>query len=287
MKYRDVLDLIRFDKPVGVMLLFFPCAFGIALNANSILDYKLLIPFFIGSFLMRSSGCIINDLIDKNYDIKVERTKTRPIASGKISPIQAILICVLFSLCGLSILLLFSLKTIIFTFLSIPLVILYPLMKRFTFFPQIFLGFTFNFGILVASMELAGKITAQSVILYIGAIFWTSGYDTIYGFMDIKDDKKIGVKSLSIFIEKKGPKFYLIFFYILFVLLTYISVILTESKQNIVSLTAVIFLICQLSWQIFTLNIDNPINCLYKFKSNMLAGLLAFAFISLSRIYIL
>ncbi len=283
MKYKDILDLIRFDKPIGVMLLFIPCAFGVGLNASSILCYKLLIPFFIGSFVMRSSGCIINDILDRNYDINVERTRDRPIAAGRISIKLALIICAILSFIGLLVLLSFSLKTIIFTLLSIPLIILYPLMKRFTFFPQIFLGLAFNFGILVASMELAGQINIESIILYIGAIFWTAGYDSIYGFMDIKDDKKIGVKSLSIFIEGKNPKFYLASFYFVFILLTCLAVSFNSPTLNFLHFALLALLTAQLSWQILTLNIDNPADCLYKFKSNVLAGLFAFAFISLSQ----
>ena len=284
MNFRIILNLIRWDKPVGTLLLFLPCTFGVALNAKSLSDYYLIILFLIGSFIMRSSGCIINDIWDKDYDIKVERTKNRPIASKQISICASLTI--FFTLCffGLGILAFFSKKTILLSLLSIPLVIIYPFMKRLVFFPQIFLGITFNFGILIASMELAGSITIQSLILYLGSIFWTAGYDTIYGFMDIKDDKKIGIKSLSIFIENKSPKIWLLSFYSIFVSMTFFASYEGISYHHPASVISLFLLIFQFIWQVLTLDIDNSADCLYKFKSNTISGMLVFIFIASSQI---
>ena len=271
--FKIILSLIRWDRPAGTMLLFWPCAFGVAIN-SSIIDYFLILKFLLGSFVMRSAGCIINDMWDRDFDSKVERTKTRPLASKAISPLYASLILMIFLAAGFLLLCSFKLDTILFSMLSVPLIIIYPVMKRITYFPQFFLGFTFNFGILVASKEILGHISLHSIILYLGTVFWVAGYDTIYGYMDIKDDKKIGVKSLSIYIEHNHPKIWLSIFYILF----FIFLILAGQEAGKINSNfdfAVIFLIfVQLAWQVLSLKIDSPIDCMQKFKSNMYLGAL-------------
>ena len=280
-KIKHYLNLMRFDKPVGTLLLFLPCAFGVALNASQAKDSFLLIPFLIGSFVMRSSGCIINDIWDRGFDSKVARTADRPIASGKISVMSALILCAILCLIGLIVLFLFSRNTILFSFLSVPLFVIYPLMKRYTYFPQAFLGFTFNFGILVASMELNNEITIPSLILYLGSVFWTMGYDTIYGFMDIVDDKKTGIKSLSILIEKHNPKAWLFVFYLVFVLFIAASGYLMVGKFGALQAFVLCLILAQFIWQVKTLDLQNPQDCLSKFKSNIGAGVLVFAFLLL------
>ena len=186
------IELTRLDRPIGYMLLFWPCLWGltIAYDFNSgltiFLFYTLL--FLLGSILMRSAGCIVNDIVDKNFDKRVERTKNRPIASGKVSVNLAIFYSV--SLCGLAFLVLinFNTYTILMALLSMPLAFTYPLMKRFTYWPQLFLGITFNYGLLLAWISINNSVNLVPVIFYLGAIFWTLGYDTIYGYQDIKDD---------------------------------------------------------------------------------------------------
>jgi 4-hydroxybenzoate polyprenyltransferase len=165
--------------------------------------------------------------------------------------------------------------------LSIPLLIIYPLLKRFTYFPQAFLGFTFNFGILVSSIDMKGEITLASLVLYLGAVFWTMGYDSIYGFMDIKDDKKIGIKSLAILIQKCKPKIWLLTFYIIFVLFTCCSAYLEGKSLNRQMVFMIILILAQFMWQVFSVDLTNPNDCSKKFKSNILAGLLVFLFLSL------
>ena len=184
------IELTRLDRPIGYMLLFWPCLWGltIAYNFNYELEkfsfYALL--FLLGSILMRSAGCIINDIVDKNSDKKVERTKNRPIASGKVSVKLAIIYA--FVLCGLAFLVLinFNKLTILMALLSMPLAFTYPLMKRFTYWPQLFLGITFNYGLVLAWISINNNIDLIPIIFYFGAIFWTLGYDTIYGYQDIK-----------------------------------------------------------------------------------------------------
>ena len=179
------IELTRFKKPIGYMLLFWPCAWGLTLGFNFLVEkatYILyLILFLLGAILMRSAGCIVNDIVDKNFDKKVERTKNRPIASGKVSVKLAIIYSII--LCGLAFLVLinFNKFTILMALLSMPLAFTYPLMKRFTYWPQLFLGITFNYGLVLAWISINNSINLVPIIFYFGAIFWTLGYDTIYG----------------------------------------------------------------------------------------------------------
>ena len=196
------IDLTRLKKPIGFMLLFWPCAWGLtlaydfSLSLNNYFFYLTL--FFLGSVLMRSAGCIVNDILDKEFDAKVFRTKNRPIASGKISIKVAIFYSLVLCFLALLILLNFNIFTIILALGSMPLAFTYPLMKRFTYWPQLFLGITFNYGLILGWTSVNGEINLAPIVFYLGAIFWTLGYDTIYGYQDIKDDEIIGVKSTSI-----------------------------------------------------------------------------------------
>ena len=189
------IELTRLNKPIGFMLLFWPCSWGLAFaysaNQNLNLFMKYLILFFFGSVLMRSAGCIFNDIVDKDFDKKVKRTKTRPIAAGKIS-IERSFIYVL-SLCLIAFLILiqFNLHTIWLGMGSMFLAFSYPFMKRITYWPQLFLGVTFNWGIIMAWVASDNSINLEIITLYIAAIFWTLGYDTIYGSQDMSDDEII------------------------------------------------------------------------------------------------
>ena len=200
------VDLTRLNKPIGFMLLFWPCSWGLAYaykvlpNANLFINYLIL--FFLGSVLMRSAGCIINDIVDKEFDKKVKRTKTRPIASGKISVQQSLIYVVVLCILAFLILIQFNFLTIILGMGSMFLAFSYPFMKRITYWPQLFLGLTFNWGIIMAWTALNNDISSEIIILYISAIFWTLGYDTIYGAQDMSDDEIIGLKSTSIKLKK-------------------------------------------------------------------------------------
>ena len=270
------IDLTRLKKPIGFMLLFWPCIWGLTLvydfssSLNNYIFYSLL--FLAGSILMRSAGCIVNDIIDKNFDKKVERTKNRPIASGKVSVKIAIVYSII--LCGLAFLVLinFNKLTIYMALLSMPLAFTYPLMKRITYWPQLFLGITFNYGLLLAWVSVSNDISLVSIAFYVGAIFWTLGYDTIYGFQDIKDDEIIGVKSTSIKI-KNDPKKFLLFCYLFFL----VSLIFVGIKMNFkfyyfifLALPAIQLFI----FQIKRLDISNTFDCLSKFKSNNFLGMI-------------
>ena len=202
------IELTRLKKPIGFMLLFWPCAWGLTLAFNFEKNIDLyifyLILFFLGSILMRSAGCIVNDIFDKDFDQKVLRTKNRPLASGKISIKLAVIYSCILCLMALLVLLNFNYFTIILALASMPLAFSYPLMKRFTYWPQLFLGITFNYGLVLGWTAIYAQINLIPILMYFGAIFWTLAYDTIYGFQDFKDDEIIGLRSTSIKFKKKS-----------------------------------------------------------------------------------
>ena len=216
------IDLTRLQKPIGYMLLFWPCAWGLtlaydfSLSLNNYFFYLIL--FFLGSVLMRSAGCIVNDILDREFDAKVYRTKNRPIASSKVSIKLGIFYSIILCFLAFLVLLNFNFFTIILALGSMPLAFTYPLMKRFTYWPQLFLGITFNYGLILGWTSVKGQIDIVPIIFYLGAIFWTLGYDTIYGYQDIKDDEIIGLKSTSIKFKGKAKKFLLICYSFLFIL---------------------------------------------------------------------
>ena len=206
-KIRLLLILGRYNYPVGALLLFFPCLWGIFYQINESLNLiKFIILFLIGSFVMRGAGCCINDFFDKDLDKKVLRTKNRPLASGLLSIKEVTFFLCLQLLIGLLIVINFDIKTIFFSFLIIPLVLIYPLMKRVINFPQFFLGLVFNWGIFIGFISQLNTLNLGIISLFIGGFFFTVTYDTIYAFQDLKDDKKIGIKSLAIILEKKPKK---------------------------------------------------------------------------------
>ena len=269
------IELVRLKKPIGFMLLFWPCSWGltIAYDFNKDLEkyFWFLLLFLVGAILMRSAGCIINDIVDSDFDKKVERTKNRPIASGKISKIKAFTYAMV--LCGIAFLVLiqFNKFTILMALLSMPLAFTYPLMKRFTYWPQLFLGITFNYGLVLAWISITNEISIIPVIFYLGAIFWTLGYDTIYGFQDIKDDEIIGVKSASIKF-KNEPKKILFFSYFFFVTsLLFMGILMDFKIQYFLFLSIPM---THLILQVKKLNISLPDVCLKIFKSNNFLGLL-------------
>ena len=270
------IELTRLKKPIGFMLLFWPCTWGLTLayDFSDNFDYYFfyLSLFFLGSVLMRSAGCIMNDILDRNFDKKVSRTKNRPIASGKIS-VKLGLIYVFF-LCFFALLVLINFNNLIIflAMASMPLAFSYPLMKRYTYWPQLFLGITFNYGLILGWVCIKNQIDIVALIFYLGAIFWTLGFDTIYGYQDIKDDEIIGIKSTSIKF-KKNPKLFLIICYLMFIM----SLILVGFFMKF-NLLFYIFLsitiVHLLFYQIYNSNLKDPKNSLKIFKSNNLLGLI-------------
>ena len=272
------IDLVRLKRPIGFMLLFWPCAWGLTLaydfSTNLENYFFYLILFFLGAVLMRSAGCIVNDILDKEFDKKVDRTKNRPIASNNVSVKVGLIYSVILCFFALLVLLNFNILTIILALGSMPLAFTYPLMKRFTYWPQLFLGITFNYGLILGWTAVTSQISILPILFYFGAIFWTLGYDTIYGYQDIKDDEIIGLKSTSIKFKNKPYKFlticYSVFLFILFI----IGLLMDLSK-----LFYLIFLVIFLQmiyFQIKKLDIKDNLNCLKIFKSNNLLGFLIF-----------
>ena len=272
------IELTRLKRPIGFMLLFWPCLWGLTLvydfNSNLFNYFFYSALFLSGSILMRSAGCIVNDIADKNFDQKVERTKNRPIASGKVSVKLASTYALI--LCGIAFLVLinFNKLTILMALISMPLAFTYPLMKRITYWPQLFLGITFNYGLVLAWISISGEISIIPIIFYLGAIFWTLGYDTIYGFQDIKDDEIIGVKSTSIKF-KNDPKKFLFISYCMFIISLFLIGILMNFEIYYF-LFMIVPILHLLVFQIKKLDINLPINCLIKFKSNNILGLIIF-----------
>ncbi len=277
-KLQNLILLTRINKPIGYMLLFWPCVWGLTISYdfnqsfNKFIFYSIL--FFVGSVLMRTAGCIINDIVDRKYDKKVERTKFRPIASGKISILNGLALASSLCLVAFFVLIQFNKLTIIVALISMPLAFTYPYMKRYTYWPQLYLGITFNYGLLLGWISTQNNISLIPIIFYIGAIFWTLGYDTIYGYQDIKDDEIIGLKSTSIKF-KKNPKIFLTVCYFMTSFIFLLVGFLMNFKIYffmffIIPLIHLFFL------QIYKVKITDGVSCLKIFKSNNFFGFLIF-----------
>jgi 4-hydroxybenzoate polyprenyl transferase len=269
-KIQSYLALLRFHQPVGYWLLFWPCAWGITLAPNSqfpIPNALLLALFFLGSVLMRSAGCIINDLWDRDFDRQVERTKTRPLASGAIAPKQAFIVLAVLLLLSLWIVLQLPIIVFWLALAALPLVVAYPLMKRIMWWPQLFLGFTFNYGALMGWAALRGTIEPPALWLYAGGICWTLIYDTIYAHQDITDDAKIGVKSTArLFAE--NTQIWLTGF----ALLMLVCFAMAGVDFRTLPLLAV-----PLAIQLWRLDISDPARCGRQFRFHALFGALIWA----------
>ena len=269
------IELIRLKKPIGFMLLFWPCAWGLTIaydfNQNLEKYFWFLFLFLIGAILMRSAGCIINDIVDSDFDKKVKRTKNRPIASGKVSKIKGFAYAMV--LCGIAFLVLiqFNKFTILMALFSMPLAFTYPLMKRFTYWPQLFLGITFNYGLILAWISITSEISIIPILFYFGAIFWTLGYDTIYGFQDIKDDEIIGVKSASIKFKNEPKKILFFSYFVFLVSLLLLGILMNFKTQYYLFLSVPM---AHLIIQVKNLDVSLPKVCLKIFKSNNYLGLL-------------
>ena len=280
------IELIRLKKPIGFMLLFWPCAWGLTAVydfSKNLNDYFFFLTlFFLGAVLMRSAGCIVNDIWDKEIDKKVLRTKNRPIASGRISIKLSIFYTAILCLAAFLILINFNNFTIFIALGSMPLAFLYPLMKRFTYWPQLFLGITFNYGLILGWTSISDSLNIIPIIFYLGSISWTLGYDTIYGFQDIKDDEIIGVKSTSIKF-KKDPNIFLLLCYLIFIL-TFLIVGFLMSFNIFYYLFTLLLAFHLFIYQLRGLRINSPSNCLKTFKSNNFFALLVLCNILIGKI---
>jgi len=279
-------ELTRLKRPIGYMLLFWPCAWGLTLAydfSNDLNNYFFYLTlFFLGSILMRSAGCIVNDISDKDFDKKVKRTKNRPIASNKVSIKLAFFYTIVLCLLAFLVLINFNNLTIILALCSMPLAFTYPLMKRFTYWPQLFLGITFNYGLILGWTSIVSEVSIIPIIFYLGAIFWTLGYDTIYGFQDIKDDEIIGVKSTSIKFKNKPKNFVITCYVLLISSILILGILMNYNYFFYISL--LITIIHLFFYQIKIFNSKDPVRCLKVFKSNNVTGFIIFCNILIGKI---
>ena len=280
------VELTRLKKPIGFMLLFWPCSWGLTMAYDFSSDLKIyffyLLLFFLGSVLMRSAGCIVNDIFDKEFDKKVARTKNRPVASGKISVKLALIYSGVLCFIAFVVLINFNFFTIVIALASMPLAFTYPLMKRLTYWPQLFLGITFNYGLLLGWTSVNEEISLIPIIFYFGAIFWTLGYDTIYGFQDIEDDEIIGVKSTSIKFKKNPIIFLSLCYSIFLIMLIFIGYLIGFKYLYFMSLGLIALQIY--FFQLKKFNSKDPLICLKIFKSNNFLGALVLISVFIGKI---
>jgi 4-hydroxybenzoate polyprenyltransferase len=274
---RPYLRLARADRPIGAWLLLMPCWWSAglaAVHAQALPNLWHLVLFLIGAFVMRGAGCTWNDILDRKLDAQVARTRSRPIPSGQVSVTGAAAFLALQAFTGLAVLLCFNGFTILLGVASLTLVAIYPLMKRITWWPQIVLGLAFSWGALMGWAAVFGRLDAAAILLYLGAIAWVIGYDTIYAHQDREDDALIGVKSTArLFGPRTRPL--LALFYALAVVL--IGVAFRLAGVGVWSWLGLAAFAAHLAWQVVRLDIDDPDGCLRLFKANRDAGLILFA----------
>jgi len=266
---------MRLHQPVGIWLLFWPCCWALILASGGFPRLDIVLAFFLGAVLMRSSGCIINDIADREFDKQVERTKTRPLASGELNVAQAIWLLAGLLFVSFLIALYLGMAVLLWSALALLPVMIYPFMKRISWWPQLFLGLTFNWGALVGWVAVRGELEWPALILYVGCIFWTLGYDTIYAHQDKIDDIRIGVKSTALRLSKQTKPFVASCYMLcLACLMATAHNSITQSWQWLFFLP----LTAHLFWQVVSLDIDSPANCKERFISNArLGAMVAFA----------
>jgi 4-hydroxybenzoate polyprenyltransferase len=275
---RPYLQLMRADRPIGTWLLLWPCWWSAALSwiaaGRTAPDLWLLFLFAVGATVMRGAGCTYNDIVDRDFDAQVERTRARPIPSGRVSPFAAAVFMVALSFIGLAVLLQFNMFAIGLGILSLAVVAFYPFMKRITYWPQSVLGLAFSWGALMGWAQTFGRLDWPALVLYAAAIAWTIGYDTIYAHQDKEDDAIVGLKSTALrFGEKTGPWLSL-FFALTVALLALSGYGAGAGWPFFLGLFLASF---HLVWQVITLDVDDPGNCLVRFRANRDFGALVFA----------
>ena len=278
---RPYLRLARLDRPIGSWLLLMPCWWSVglaAIHAGSQVNLWHLILFFVGAFAMRGAGCTWNDIVDRDLDTLVERTRSRPIPAGQVTVAAAAGFLLLQALIGLAVLLQFNRFTIYVGLLSLVVVAIYPFMKRITYWPQIVLGLAFSWGALMGWPATFGRLDLPAFLLYAGAISWVIGYDTIYAHQDREDDALIGIKSTALLFGER-TKSMLGLFYALAVVL--IGLAGWSAGGGVVFALGLGVFAAHLAWQVARLDIHDPVLCLSVFKSNRDAGLILFAGLAL------
>jgi 4-hydroxybenzoate polyprenyltransferase len=278
---RPYLRLARLDRPIGSWLLLLPCWWSVGLAAvhagrdgNLKLELWHVVLFFIGAFAMRGAGCTWNDIVDRDLDARVERTRSRPIPSGQVTVAAAAGFLGLQALIGLAVLLQFNGFTILVGLASLAVISVYPFMKRVTYWPQIVLGFAFSWGALMGWPAAFGRLDPPALLLYGGAICWVIGYDTVYAHQDREDDALIGIKSTALLFRERTRPVLAVFYALAVVLLAFAG---WSAGAGLVFALALLAFAAHLAWQIVRLDINDPANCLAVFKSNRDAGLILFA----------
>ena len=272
---RPYLRLIRLDRPIGAWLLFWPCVFGLALGAStdgrSVPNPFYVLLMALGAVVMRGAGCTYNDIVDRDFDARVARTRGRPIASGAVSVRQAWIFAICLSLIGFLILLNFNFYTVSLGAGSLLLIVGYPFMKRITWWPQAWLGLTFNWGVPLGFAAQTGHLATGPLVFYAGCFFWTLGYDTIYALQDKEDDILIGVKSSAIKLGSRSKPFIHAAYAIAFALMVAGGI---ASGLRVVFAAAMLVAGSHLLWQVHSLDTERPLLCLKLFKSNRDTGAL-------------
>jgi len=300
-RLRPYLRLARLDRPIGAWLLLWPAWWSVALaareapvgwrwavtgagaNAEGMPDPILLVLLLLGAFAMRGMGCVYNDIVDRDLDAQVARTASRPIASGQVGTVAAAILAGLLSLAGLAVLLTFNRFAIVLGMASLLLVALYPFAKRFTHWPQLVLGLAFNWGALLGWAAVAGELSWAPFALYIGGIAWTLGYDTIYAHMDKAGDVAAGVKSSAIALGARTKPAIAVFYAV-----TLAGIITAACLAGLAFAAFAAVLVAaaaQLAWQVVDLDINDPANCLSKFRSNHIFGVIVFAAIITGQLF--
>ena len=273
---RPYLRLARLDRPIGSWLLLMPCwwSAGLAgMHSGHVPSPWHIVLFFIGAFAMRGAGCTWNDLVDRNLDGLVERTRSRPIPSGQVTIAQATVFMLSQALVGLLVLIQFNRFTVLTGLASLLVVVIYPFMKRITYWPQIFLGLAFSWGALMGWPAAFGRLDWPALVLYAGSICWVIGYDTIYAHQDREDDLLIGIKSTALLFGERTPSM-LAGFYACAVVLIAAAGFMADG--GMIFAAGLIVFGAHLAWQVTRLDIDDPAHCLMLFKSNRDAGLILF-----------
>lgn len=274
---RPYLRLARLDRPIGSWLLLMPCWWSVGLagmHNDRLPSLWHIVLFFIGAFAMRGAGCTWNDLVDRDLDGRVERTRSRPIPSGQVTVAQATMFMVAQALVGFLVLIQFNRFTVAAGIASLLVVVIYPFMKRITYWPQIFLGLAFSWGALMGWPAAFGRLDWPAIVLYVGSILWVIGYDTIYAHQDRDDDLLIGIKSTALLFGERTPTMLATFYAGAIVLIAAAGFM---AGGGIIFTIGIIGFAAHLAWQVNRLDIDDPAHCLALFKSNRDAGVILFA----------
>ena len=274
---RPYLRLARLDRPIGSWLLLMPCWWSVglaAVHARESVNLWHLVLFLVGAFAMRGAGCTWNDIVDRDLDGRVERTRSRPIPSGQVTVAAAAAFLVLQAMIGLTVLLQFNRFTVYVGLASLAVVAVYPFMKRITYWPQIVLGLAFSWGALMGWPATFARLDPPALLLYAGAISWVIGYDTIYAHQDREDDALIGIKSTALLFRERTKPMLALFYALAVALIAFAGF---SAGGGLIFALGLIAFALHLAWQIARLDVDDPVNCLTVFKSNRDAGLILFA----------